>query len=197
MTVVPGYTAGAALALALAAEACHPNAPPVPKPVPVPSATPYTAARPAPSELPAPPRCEPSADAATNHPCAVQTGVSLPTDGSLIPFGDESEGEITWKGKLDPDDRDDLILLFHGTAGNWGEILYSAYVGCGNGHYAPVFGPDYALELVPADADPAGHRRLRWVSRNDSQERPDTITTELRFDASGCYVPVAPPNGAP
>jgi len=144
---------------------------------------------PAPSELPSPPRCEPSPRAASNHPCLVQTVVQLPSDGALIPFGDGSEGEVTWKGRLDADDRDDLILLFHGTAGNWGEILYSAYVGCGGGGYAPVFGPDYALELVPAEPDSSGHRRLRWVVRNESHAHPDTVTTELRFDASGCYAP--------
>jgi hypothetical protein len=144
-----------------------------------------------------PPHCEPSLNAGSNHPCSVQTTVSLPTDGSPVAFEDESEGEISWRGRLDSDERDDLILFFHGTAGNWGEILFSAYVGCGNGRYAPVFGPDYALELVPADQDAGGYRRLRWVTRIASNERPGTITTELRFDTSGCYVPLAPAKRAP
>lgn len=208
---------GPTLTVVLAAGACHQsptpvatrNAAPVATLVPEPTPTPAPAPAPAPvaartleaatmpSELASPPSCKPAPKPETDHPCSVQALVSLPTDGSLIPFGDGSEGEVTWRGKLDPDDRDDLILLFHGTAGNWGEILFSAYLGCGNGGYAPVFGPDYALELLPTDREPSGYRRLRALSRNASHDHPGTITTELRFDASGCYSPVASATRAP
>ncbi len=196
---------GPTLTVALAAGACRQSATPVATqsaaPVATQTSAPVAARTPEsaimPSELASPPPCRPAPKPETNHPCSVQTLVSLPTDGSLIPYGDGSEGEVTWRGKLDPDDRDDLILLFHGTAGNWGEILFSAYLGCGNGGYAPVFGPDYALELLPTDPEPSGYRRLRAVSRNASHDHPGTITTELRFDASGCYSPVAGATGAP
>jgi hypothetical protein len=107
-----------------------------------------------------------------------------------LAFADGSEGEVTWRGHLDADGRDDLVLVYHGTAGNWGEILFSAYLGCGDNRYAPVFGPDYALELAPADPEPSGTRRLRWVTRLASHDRPGTVTTELRLGSSGCYLPV-------
>ena len=162
---------------------------------PVSAAPPASAAPPttaeSPTAIPEPPACEPLAAGASGaHPCSVQATIALPFEGSPLRFEDGSEGEVTWRGRLDSDARDDLVLVYHGTAGNWGEVLFSAYVGCGDERYAPVFGPDYALELVPTNSDATGYRRLRWVTRLASHDKPGTIATELRFDASGCYLPV-------
>jgi hypothetical protein len=99
---------------------------------------------------------------------------------------------ITWRGHLNADEREDLLLHFVDDCGNWGECLSALYVSCGEGRYRAVLLPDYRLVLEVGPArDAASWRDLREVVRGASASDDSLHEIRWRFEPGGIvYRPV-------
>ncbi|MDC0741028.1 hypothetical protein [Polyangium mundeleinium] len=108
-------------------------------------------------------------------------------DTTLTPDSGFGHKSIHFAGSLNGDRFPDLIIYYNDTCGSTHECMCGVYLGCGNGEYLPVWGPEYAFELQVTDTETAnGYRLIRHISRAGEM---DAIVVDLHFDGQS-YQPV-------
>jgi hypothetical protein len=83
---------------------------------------------------------------------------------------------------LNGDERKDLLLRFPGACGNHGECPIGIYLDCGEGSYARLWGPEYAVDLE-VQPGRGSWRELKWSQAGGGGKA--TFRT-LRFE-QGAY----------
>lgn len=145
-----------------------------------------------PAEAP-PPSVEPPAVCTQQETIAIAPAGQAELALSPDPFG-MGPPRQGWRGDLNGDGLDDLILIFPQACGNWGDCPHGVLAGCGRDRYATVWTPEYAVDLSAgahrarvADAD---WQDLVELRRAGTPEKPDAESRTLRFDGSR-YQPVS------
>ncbi|MDI1435124.1 hypothetical protein [Polyangium sorediatum] len=112
--------------------------------------------------------------------------VSEPENGiTLTPDPGMGQKSIHFEGSLNGDRFPDLILSFNDTMGSTHECMSGVYLGCGEGEYLPVWGPEYAFDLKVTDTETAnGYRLIQHISRAGEFE---AIVTDLHFDGQSYH----------
>ncbi|MDI1482062.1 hypothetical protein [Polyangium sp. y55x31] len=105
----------------------------------------------------------------------------------MTPDPGSGEKSIHFTGSLNDDRFPDLIVYFNDTCGSTHECMRGVYLGCGEGEYLPVWGPEYAFDLKVTDTETAnGYRLIQHISRAGEFE---AIVDDLHFDGQS-YQPV-------
>ena len=76
--------------------------------------------------------------------------------------------EVVWRGGLDSDAAEDLLVRFPEACGNYGDCPHALYVACTGGEggrYREVWAPDYALEIKFGEPGSDGWREVLRVQR--------------------------------
>jgi hypothetical protein len=123
------------------------------------------------------------------HPCKSKERVRI------TPLGPEPEqalqldpdpgyGRALRSGTPDLDGREpeDLYILFPESFGSDGAQMQALYVGCGEGLFAPVWGPEYTLGLKVLDTRIHGWREVLRREKEEGVTRPSTTRYWMRFE---------------
>jgi len=133
-----------------------------------------------------------------SHPCTAGEGVRATVLGNgarpaLQLEPDPGHGEALRVSEVDLDGlgQPDLYVLFSTNFGSDGALVQALYVHCSGDRYAPVWGPEYTLELKPL-----GTRTRSWldVVRREKAGTPEAPTQKqvtLRFQG-GTYEDARP-----
>ncbi|HVK67612.1 MAG TPA: hypothetical protein VM694_24170 [Polyangium sp.] len=111
------------------------------------------------------------------------------TENTIWQTPDPGFGQMSihFAGSLNDDRFPDLIVYFNDTCGSTHECMRGVYLGCGEGEYLPVWGPEYASDMQPTDTETAnGYRRIRYTVRVSEYE---ASVVELSFDGQS-YLPL-------
>lgn len=93
---------------------------------------------------------------------------------------------ITWTGNLNNDGFEDLIVRDPDACGNWGECPWAIYVGCADGTYVAVWGPEYTFEI--RDPTPTGADWTRVIRIDRTGDAADDRAYEVPMDLrNGAY----------
>ena len=79
----------------------------------------------------------------------------------LTPDPGLGDAAPAWRGHLNTDGVEDLIVRFAEACGNYGECPFGVYVGCRAGRYVAVWGPDYTFDLKVRE-DPTANADAAW-----------------------------------
>lgn len=106
---------------------------------------------------------------------------------------DPEYGKATREQELDLDGHEplDLHILWPGNAGSDGAIMQSLYVACGDGSYAAVWGPDYAISLQVREQRANGWREVVRSEQFGAPEHPTLRDIPMRF-VGGTYQDAPP-----
>jgi hypothetical protein len=106
---------------------------------------------------------------------------------------DPEYGKATREQELDLDGREpmDLHILWPENAGSDGAIMQGLYMACGDGLYAAVWGPDYAVSLKVREQRVNGWPEVIRSEKSGSPERPSLRSIPMRFEA-GMYQDAPP-----
>lgn len=119
-----------------------------------------------------PPEAVESLCAAAHQFSKTAEGVALDPDPG---FG---AARIVWRGDLNGDDVEDLVLRFGDACSGHGECPHAVGAGCDSGGIDLVWGPEYAVELVP----PAGIGRTQPGTGADPCDRSWMPLVEVSRD---------------
>lgn len=106
---------------------------------------------------------------------------------------DPEYGQATREKELDLDGREpiDLHILWPGNAGSDGAIMQGLYMACGDGRYAAVWGPDYAISLQVRERRVDGWREVVRREQFGAPEHPSLRDIPMHF-VGGMYQDVTP-----
>jgi hypothetical protein len=97
------------------------------------------------------------------------------------------EASLMWRGDLNADGREDLMLWFFELCGNAGECPWAVYAGCGEDNFVSVWGPEYTVQLeAPRAKVSQGWADLTRVMRITTTKRDYASRSTLRF-TNGAY----------
>jgi hypothetical protein len=100
------------------------------------------------------------------------------------------EASLMWRGDLNKDGQDDLMLRFFELCGNEGECPWAVYAGCGEDRFVTVWGPDYSVQLEVSRAGAEqGWADLERTVRITTRKRDYPSKQTLRF-TRGAYSPL-------
>ncbi|HVK69040.1 MAG TPA: hypothetical protein VM694_31500 [Polyangium sp.] len=99
-----------------------------------------------------------------------------------------------FEGSLNDDRYPDLIVYFNDTCGSTHECMRGVYLGCGEGEYLPVWGPEYTFAMQPSEFPTSNGYRL--IKQTDRTSEYEASVVDLHFDGRS-YQPVPPPKTAP
>jgi hypothetical protein len=97
------------------------------------------------------------------------------------------EASLMWRGDLNADGEEDLMLRFFELCGNAGECPWAVYAGCGEDRYVSVWGPEYTVQLeAPSAKVRQGWADLTRIVRITTTQRDYASKSTLRF-SNGAY----------
>lgn len=104
---------------------------------------------------------------------------TLGADGESI-----AGGVVSFRGALNGDSFEDLLVRYPESCSGYGECEHAAYFGCGDARFVRVYGPEYSVELSVQSSSVNGARTLEEVRRTDSAEDPGATRAVLRYDGT-------------
>lgn len=96
---------------------------------------------------------------------------------------DPGYGKALRAAEVDLDGRgqQDLYVIFPTDAGSDGATMQALYVHCSGDRYAPVWGPEYTLELKPLDTRTQGWRDVVHREKSGTLDAPKVKRVTMRF----------------
>ncbi|MCP3162567.1 hypothetical protein [Myxococcus qinghaiensis] len=96
---------------------------------------------------------------------------------------DPGYGKALRAAEVDLDGRgqQDLYVIFPTEAGSDGATMQALYVHCSGDRYAPVWGPEYTLELKPLDTRTQGWRDVVHREKSGTLDAPTVKRVTMRF----------------
>ncbi|WP_163865188.1 hypothetical protein [Myxococcus eversor] len=96
---------------------------------------------------------------------------------------DPGYGKALRAAEVDLDGRgqQDLYVIFPAEAGSDGATMQALYVHCSGDRYAPVWGPEYTLELKPLDTRTQGWRDVVHREKSGTLDAPKVKRVTMRF----------------
>ncbi|NTX33507.1 hypothetical protein HUA78_03570 [Myxococcus sp. CA033] len=130
----------------------------------------------------------PAPTASASGPCARDETFRITTVGkgtrpALQVEPDPGHGKALRAAEVDLDGRgqQDLYVVFPTDAGSDGATVQALYVHCSGDRYAPVWGPEYTLELKPLDTRTQGWRDVVHREKGGTLDAPTTKRVTMRF----------------
>lgn len=152
-------------------------------------ATPPPPPPPAPVVAPAPPPPPP-------HPCdagAVRAAVAIQPDGTTVEVtperGEYMMGRLVWRGHVDGDQRQDVLVRDKEACDAWGSCPYWLYVACADGAFAAAAHLPSAQEVRVTPAEDAAWSALTARLRVVSPQADQTRVEVWRLGPDGRYAP--------
>ncbi|MFY2560796.1 hypothetical protein ACN469_24540 [Corallococcus terminator] len=96
---------------------------------------------------------------------------------------DPGYGKALRAAEVDLDGRgqQDLYVIFPTDAGSDGATMQALYIHCSGDRYAPVWGPEYTLELKPLDTRTQGWRDVVHREKGGTLDAPTVKRVTMRF----------------
>lgn len=125
-----------------------------------------------------------AAQTAEAAPCDPASLVRVSSDDDRLRIEPEAPFEpqsVHWRGDLNDDGQNDLILFF-GNCGSDGACMLGVYAGCGADAYAEILEPEYFRQLwISPYRDSSGWRQLLELGMKIDQDSLDS--DEPLYDA--------------
>ncbi len=105
--------------------------------------------------------------------------------GAIVHLDTERSLRVEFGGKLDSDDHIDFIASIEGTCSSYGDCERMAFLGCGDGDFTPVYGPEYAMRLQAGTRDAHGNLILIKIERSGNAAEFELRTRDVRLGTTG------------